>query len=98
MRKPAALVVSTAVFAAAAVVAVMARQRLREARRWARAGAVLRDLQERCAAPVERLRQVADAMVAEMRAGLASNDSEGDSGSSVLLKMLVTYVDSLPSG
>uniref|UniRef100_A0A804NE56 Phosphotransferase n=1 Tax=Zea mays TaxID=4577 RepID=A0A804NE56_MAIZE len=76
----------------------MARQRLREARRWARAGAVLRDLQERCAAPVERLRQVADAMVAEMRAGLASNDSEGDSGSSVLLKMLVTYVDSLPSG
>lgn len=97
MRKPAALVASTAVFAAAAIAAVMARQRLREARRWARAGAVLRDLQERCAAPAERLRLVADAMAAEMRAGLASNDSEGESGSSVLLKMLVTYVDSLPS-
>ncbi|CAD6230074.1 unnamed protein product [Miscanthus lutarioriparius] len=98
MRKPAALVASTAVFAAAAIAAVMVRQRLREARRWARAGAVLRDLQERCAAPAERLRLVADAMAAEMRAGLASNDSEGESGSSVLLKMLVTYVDSLPSG
>nr|AWA44916.1 Phosphotransferase [Saccharum spontaneum] len=73
MRKPAALVASTAVFAAAAIATVMARQRLREARRWARAGAVLRDLQEPCAAP-------------------------GESGSSVLLKMLVTYVDSLPSG
>ena len=98
MRKPAALVASTAVFAAAAVAAVMARQRLREARRWARAAAVPRDLQERCAAPAERLRLVADAMAAEMRAGLASNDSEGESGSSVLLKMLVTYVDSPPSG
>lgn len=92
------MVASTAVFAAVAMAVVMAHHRLREARRWARAAAVLRDLQERCAAPAERLRQVADAMVVEMRAGLVSNDSEGEGGSSVLLKMLVTYVDSLPSG
>lgn len=56
--------------------------------------AVLRDLEERCAVPEERLRLVADAMAVEMRAGLAAHD--GDVGSS--LKMLVTYVDSLPSG
>ncbi|CAM0145228.1 unnamed protein product [Urochloa decumbens] len=93
MRKAAALAAATAVFAAA----VLARQRLREAKRWARAGAALRDLEARCAAPAERLRQVADAMAAEMRAGLASDDSEGGDGS-VALKMLVTYVDSLPSG
>lgn len=97
MWKPAALATSTVVFAAAAIAAVMTRQRLGEARRWARACAVLRDLQERCAAPAERLRQVADAMAAEMRSGLASDDTEGES-ESVLLKMLVTYVDSLPSG
>ncbi|PAN28751.1 hypothetical protein PAHAL_5G176500 [Panicum hallii] len=97
MRKPAVVAAATAVFAAAAAAAVLARQRLREAKRWARAGAVLRDLEARCAAPEERLRQVADAMATEMRAGLASDDPEGGDGS-VVLKMLVTYVDSLPSG
>ncbi|CAO2178443.1 unnamed protein product [Urochloa humidicola] len=93
MRKAAALAAATAVFA----VAVLARQRLREAKRWARAGAVLRDLEARCATQAERLRQVADAMAAEMGAGLASDDSESGDGS-VSLKMLVTYVDALPSG
>jgi hexokinase len=88
MRKAAALA-AAAVVAAAATIAV--RQRLREAKRWARAAAVLLDLQERCAAPAARLQQVSAAMEVEMRAGLAS---EGGSK----LKMLVTYVDSLPSG
>ena len=101
MRKPAVVAAATAVLAAAAAAAaaaaVLARQRLREAKRWARAGAVLQDLEARCAAPAERLRQVADAMAAEMRAGLASDDPDGGEGS-VALKMLVTYVDSLPSG
>nr|CAB3478156.1 unnamed protein product [Digitaria exilis] len=97
MRKQAALAAATAVFAAAAAAAVLARQRLREANRWARAGAVLRALELRCATPAERLRQVADAMAAEMRPGLAGDDSDGGGGSA-LLKMLVTYVDSLPSG
>jgi hexokinase len=98
MRKPAALAAATAVLAAAATATVMARQRLRESKRWARAGAVLRDLEARCAAPAERLRQVADAMAAEMRAGLASDDGSEGGDRSVALKMLVTYVDSLPSG
>ena len=93
----AATAVLAAAAAAAAAAAVLARQRLREAKRWARAGAVLQDLEARCAAPAERLRQVADAMAAEMRAGLASDDPEGGDGG-VVLKMLVTYVDSLPSG
>ncbi|WVZ69004.1 hypothetical protein U9M48_017868 [Paspalum notatum var. saurae] len=100
MRTTVALAATTAAVAAAAAAAVLARQRLREAKRWACAGAVLRDLEERCAAPAERLRQVADAMAAAMRAGLASDDSDSDSGSGSgsALKMLLTYVDSLPSG
>ena len=88
MRKAAALA-AAAIVAAAAAIAV--RQRLREANRWARAAAVLWDMQERCAAPAAMLRQVSDAMEVEMRAGLASEDGSK-------LKMLVTYVDSLPSG
>ncbi|PNT72742.1 hypothetical protein BRADI_2g48547v3 [Brachypodium distachyon] len=88
MRKAAVLAAAAVVAAAAAIVV---RQRLREAKRWARAAAVLCDLQERCAAPAARLRMVADAMDVEMRAGLASEDGSK-------LKMLVTYVDSLPSG
>nr|CAB3474110.1 unnamed protein product [Digitaria exilis] len=98
MTKQATLAAATAVFAAAAAAAVLARQRLREANRWARAGAVLRDLEARCATPAERLRQVADAMAAEMRAGLACDDDSESGDGSALLKMLVTYVDSLPSG
>ncbi|VAH79585.1 unnamed protein product [Triticum turgidum subsp. durum] len=88
MRKAAAL---AAVAAVAAAAAIAVRQRLREARRWARVAAVLSDLQERCVAPAARLLQVSDAMDVEMRAGLASEDGSK-------LKMLVTYVDSLPSG
>jgi hexokinase len=37
-------------------------------------------------------------MAAEMRAGLASDDGSEGGDRSVALKMLVTYVDSLPSG
>lgn len=88
MRKAAALVVAAA---AAVGVALVVRRQLREAKRWARAAAVLRELEERCAAPPARLRQVADAMAVEMHAGLAS---EGGSK----LNMIISYVDSLPSG
>ncbi|KAM0894528.1 hypothetical protein ACQ4PT_024477 [Festuca glaucescens] len=81
-----------AVAAAAAVgVALLVRRQVREAKRWGRAAAVLRDLEERCAAPPARLRQVADAVAVEMHAGLAS---EGGSK----LAMIISYVDSLPSG
>ncbi|EAY75659.1 hypothetical protein OsI_03566 [Oryza sativa Indica Group] len=93
MRKAAALASAAMAAAAVAVVSTVLHQRQRRAaKRSERAEAVLlRDLQKRCAAPVELLRQVADAMAAEMRAGLAA---EGGSD----LQMLVTYVDSLPSG
>uniref|UniRef100_M8AS50 Phosphotransferase n=1 Tax=Aegilops tauschii TaxID=37682 RepID=M8AS50_AEGTA len=88
MRKAAV----AAVAAAAAVgVALLARRQMREAKRWGRADAVLRGLEERSAAPPARLRQVADAMAVEMHAGLAS---EGGSK----LGMIISYVDSLPSG
>lgn len=53
--------------------------------------ALLREFEEGCATPPARLRQVVDAMVVEMHAGLAS-----DGGSK--LKMLLTFVDALPSG
>uniref|UniRef100_J3L3L9 Phosphotransferase n=1 Tax=Oryza brachyantha TaxID=4533 RepID=J3L3L9_ORYBR len=91
MRKAAALA-SAAMVAAVAVASAVSRQWQRRAvKRLERAGAVLRGLEEGCAAPVELLRQVADAMAAEMRAGLAS---EGESD----LQTIVTHVDSLPSG
>ncbi|KAK3165303.1 hypothetical protein QOZ80_1AG0031540 [Eleusine coracana subsp. coracana] len=93
MRKPAGLAAAVVVVAAASAAAVMARRRLREATRWARVDAILRDLEEQCTVPAERLWLVADAMAAEMRAGLSLHDEIGSS-----LKMLVTYVDSLPSG
>ncbi|ONK69794.1 uncharacterized protein A4U43_C05F26810 [Asparagus officinalis] len=59
--------------------------------RWARAAAILKELEEKCATPIGKLRHVADAMTVEMHAGLAS---EGGSK----LKMLISYVDNLPTG
>ncbi|KAL0339023.1 UNVERIFIED_CONTAM: Hexokinase-2 [Sesamum angustifolium] len=85
----AAAVVCTAAVCAAAVV-VMRRQ-MKSSGRWAKAEAILRELEEKCGTPTAKLRQVADAMTVEMRAGLAS---EGGSK----LKMLISYVDNLPTG
>ncbi|KAF2301137.1 hypothetical protein GH714_020328 [Hevea brasiliensis] len=48
-------------------------------------------MEEKCATPIGKLKQVADAMLVEMHAGLAS---EGGSK----LKMLISYVDNLPTG
>ncbi|KAK2989613.1 hypothetical protein RJ640_027387 [Escallonia rubra] len=84
----AAVVCAAAVCAAAALVV---RHRMRSSGRSAKALAILRELEEKCGAPVGRLRQVADAMTVEMHAGLAS---EGGSK----LKMLISYVDNLPTG
>ncbi|THU51075.1 hypothetical protein C4D60_Mb06t27200 [Musa balbisiana] len=86
--------VTTAVVGAAAACAVAAlvvRHRMRSSGRCARAAALLKELEERCATPLGKLRQVADAMMVEMHAGLAS---EGGSK----LKMLISYVDKLPNG
>ncbi|KAI5662746.1 hypothetical protein M9H77_22069 [Catharanthus roseus] len=84
----AAVVCAAAVCAAAALVV---RHRMKSSGRWAKALAILKDLEEKCATPTAKLRQVADAMTVEMHAGLAS---EGGSK----LKMLISYVDNLPCG
>ncbi|XP_073141837.1 hexokinase-3-like isoform X2 [Henckelia pumila] len=70
---------------------MMVGTRARRWRGWNRVVRVLAEFEESCATPVGRLRQVVDAMVVEMHAGLAS---EGGSK----LKMLLTYVDTLPTG
>ncbi|KAB5557672.1 hypothetical protein DKX38_008581 [Salix brachista] len=54
-------------------------------------GSILTKLQQDCATPFPVIRHVADSMTADMRAGLAV-----DGGSN--LKMILSYVDSLPSG
>ncbi|KAJ4836461.1 hexokinase A [Turnera subulata] len=84
----AAVVCAAAVCAAAALVV---RHRMRSSGRWARAMAILREFEENCGTPLGKLRQVADAMTVEMHAGLAS---EGGSK----LKMIISYVDNLPTG
>ncbi|KAL8043261.1 hypothetical protein ABFX02_09G108300 [Erythranthe guttata] len=86
--------VGAAVIGAAAVVGVAAlvvRQRMKTSGRWARAMAIVKEFEEKCGTPEGKLKQVADALTVEMHAGLAS---EGGSK----LKMLISYVDSLPTG
>ncbi|XP_068303411.1 hexokinase-1-like [Pyrus communis] len=88
-KKAVIIVTATAVCAAAAVLVV--RHRMRNSGRWARASAIIKELEEKCGTPTGKLRQVADAMAVEMHAGLAS---EGGSK----LKMIISYVDNLPTG
>ncbi|GAB4835254.1 Hexokinase-3 [Ancistrocladus abbreviatus] len=73
------------------VAAVVVGRRLRSRRKWSRVVGVFKELEEACGTSVSRLRQVVDAMAVEMHAGLAS---EGGSK----LKMLLTFVDTLPNG
>ncbi|CAK9137052.1 unnamed protein product [Ilex paraguariensis] len=84
----AAVVCAAAVCAAAALVV---RHRMKSSGQWAKAIAILKELQEKCETPTGKLRQVVDAMTVEMHAGLAS---EGGSK----LKMIISYVDNLPTG
>jgi hexokinase len=84
----AAVVGAAAVCAAAALVV---SYRMRSSGRWAKAIAILKEFEEKSGTPISKLRQVADAMTVEMHAGLAS---EGGSK----LKMLISYVDNLPTG
>jgi len=76
---------------ACAVGAVAVQSYVRKCRRWGRAMEILQELEEKCATPTWKLKRIADAMNVEMHAGLAS---EGGSK----LKMLITYVDKLPTG
>ncbi|RZC72404.1 hypothetical protein C5167_035542 [Papaver somniferum] len=59
-----------------------------------KAMSILKEFEENCATPIGKLRQVADAMTAEMHAGLAASEGEGGSK----LKMLNSYVENLPTG
>lgn len=84
-----ATVVCTAAVVAAAAYYVHHRNRC--SGKWAKVTAILKDLEDKCSTPIPRLKQVADAMTVEMHAGLAS---EGGSK----LKMIISYVDNLPTG
>ncbi|CAM8916745.1 unnamed protein product [Rhodiola kirilowii] len=77
--------------ASCAIAAILVGRRVRSRRKWNRVVGVVRELEEGCETSFGRLRQVVDAMAVEMHAGLAS---EGGSK----LKMLLTFVDSLPDG
>lgn len=86
--------VTAAVIGGAAVcaaVALVVRHQLRNSRQCSRAAAILKEFEEKCGTHSSKLKQVADAMTVEMHAGLAS---EGGSK----LKMLISYVDNLPTG
>uniref|UniRef100_A0A3Q7JRT5 Phosphotransferase n=1 Tax=Solanum lycopersicum TaxID=4081 RepID=A0A3Q7JRT5_SOLLC len=89
------LVVGATVVCTAAVVCgvtvLLMKHRVKNSGEWGKVEALLKDFEEKCATPVEKLKQVADAMTVEMQAGLAS---EGGSK----LKMLISYVDNLPTG
>jgi hypothetical protein len=76
---------------ACVIVALIVRRRAQNKNRLKRAIAILRDFENQCSTPVHKLRHVVDSLIVEMNAGLAS---EGGSK----LKMLLSYVDNLPTG
>lgn len=71
--------------------AVVVRRRMKKEGKWGKVMGMLKEFEEKCGTPVAKLKQVADAMTVEMHAGLAS---EGGSK----LKMIISYVDCLPTG
>lgn len=77
--------------AASAVAVMVVRHQMKSSGKWEKALEMLNELEETCGTPTSKLHQVAEAMTAEMNAGLAS-----DGGSK--LKMLITFVDNLPTG
>lgn len=81
------------VCAAALAVAttVVLHRRVKGSGKWSRVEAIVKEFKEDCGTPIEKLKQVAEAMLVEMHAGLAS---EGGSK----LSMLISYVDNLPTG
>lgn len=86
--------VGVAVIGAATVCAAAAlvvRHRMRSSSWWSKVAEMIKELEGKCATPNAKLKQIADAMAVEMHAGLAS---EGGSK----LKMLISYVDNLPTG
>ncbi|KAF9587860.1 hypothetical protein IFM89_006114 [Coptis chinensis] len=59
--------------------------------KWGKTMLILKEFEEKCSTPISKLKRVADALLVEMHAGLAS---EGGSK----FKMLISYVDNLPTG
>lgn len=84
----ASVVCAAAVCVAAAVVV---RQRMQNTSKWSKVMGIMKEFEEECGTQIGKLRQLADAMTVEMHAGLAS---EGGSK----LKMLISFVDNLPTG
>ncbi|KAI7756140.1 hypothetical protein M8C21_013636 [Ambrosia artemisiifolia] len=91
MGKVAVAAAVVGVAAVSAAVVLVVRHRMQSSGKWAKAMDIVKEFEEKCATPIAKLRQVADAMTVEMHAGLAS-----DGGSK--LKMLISYVDNLPTG
>lgn len=91
MGRSAVVVAAVAAAVACAAAGVVVGRRVSSRRKWGRVLGVLKELEEGCDTPGARLKQVVDAVAVEMHAGLAS---EGGSK----LRMLLTFVDNLPSG
>lgn len=87
------VVAITAATVAAAV--IIGRWMRRKERRRKQTQRILRKFARECATPVSKLWTVADAMVSEMAASLASPTAAESRGS---LNMLVSFAGSLPSG
>ena len=65
----AAVIGGAAICAAAALIA---RHHVRSSRRWAKTAEILRELEEKCAIPNAKLKQIADAMAANSRCSSAT--------------------------
>lgn len=90
MGKKAVVVVCLAAVSVAGA-AVVVRSQMKKSSKFAQAEAVVKAVRREFDTPIANLRNLADAMNVEMHAGLAS---EGGSK----LKMLISYVDNLPTG
>ena len=91
MRKEVVVLATTV--ATVAVVAVLVRQYSRKKeRQWKQTQRILRKFARESATPVPKLWEVANAMVSDMQASLASQEKTGT------LSMLVSCAASLPKG
>ncbi|KAG2271283.1 hypothetical protein Bca52824_065838 [Brassica carinata] len=91
MGRVVVILTTAAAVVACSVATVMVRRRVKRRRKWRKVVGLLKELEESFETPLERLRQMVDAIAVEMQAGLVS---EGGSK----LKMLLTFVDDLPNG
>lgn len=91
MGRVTVVVVCCAALAAGVAAAVVVCRRVKRGGKCGKANGIMKEFEEKCRTPAAKLKQVADAMTVEMHAGLAS---EGGSK----LKMIISYVDNLPTG